>query len=355
MILVLGAGTVGRTIARDISNYDSVTVCDVSLAALKSVDGVRKVKGNIFDHPHILERADAVISSLPGSISFGTVSKILGAGKTVIDTSFMPEDPFRLDRIANAGRCIYVPDAGYAPGLTNALAGHIYAEHKPESITIYVGGLPESDTSPLHHAVTFNVEGLVDEYLRPARMVRDGRIVSVDPLSETVEIDFPQVGRLEGFYSDGLRTMLKTMKVREMSEITLRYPGHLAVMRALVCLGFFSGRRIGGCSPREISEALLSGTDRNFRDMCVTRVTARWDGRRIDYSSVDRYDSSTSTSSMARMTGYSASAFARIVLGGEIAGSGVMPPEYFGFNSSVFRALLRALRSRGIVFRKSVQ
>ena len=145
-------------------------------------------------------------------------------GKAVVDTSFMEEDPFTLDETARRHRAIYVPDAGYAPGATNILSGRMYKKEGVKRIEIIVAGLPVSCTEPFRHALTFNVEGMIDEYTRPARILRAGKVETVDPLSEISAVPFSG-SMYDAFYSDGLRTLLRTVSVEEMFEKTLRYPG----------------------------------------------------------------------------------------------------------------------------------
>ncbi|MBX8640444.1 MAG: hypothetical protein KIY10_03765 [Thermoplasmata archaeon] len=352
MILVIGAGTVGRAIAADLSADTEVTVSDISLSSMKGLKGVTKFHGDIFDRPDLIRKAEVIVTSLPGSISFNVVRKLLRRGRSVVDTGFMPEDPMLLDKSAADGGALYVPDAGYAPGLSNVFAGHLFSTMKPDTIEIYVAGLAERDTSPLHHTVTFNVEGWIDEYLRPARIVRNGRQVSVDPLGEFRTVDFPGAGRFEGFYSDGLRTLLSTVRVRNMLEITLRYPGHLALMKAIRELGFLSDRKIGGCTPRSISEKLFSAIGSGSADRCLTMIRGRKAGRSVEFVSVDSYDRASGITSMARMTGYSAAAFVRLIMDGDIIGSGVFPPEYAGFDDGTFRKVLFLLSRKGIVFKE---
>jgi lysine 6-dehydrogenase len=352
MILIIGAGTVGRAVAADLSRDWEVAVSDISSSSLKGLKDVTKFHGDIFDRPELIRKAEVIVTSLPGSISFGVVRRLLRMGRSVVDTGFMPEDPLLLDNTAASHGAIYVPDAGYAPGLSNVFAGHLFRTMEPDTIEIFVAGLAKSDTSPLHHIVTFNVEGWIDEYLRPAQIVRNGRQISVDPLGEFKKVDFPGAGRFEGFYSDGLRTLLSTVRVRNMHEITLRYPGHLELMKAMREIGFLSERKIDGCTPRSISEELFSRIGGHSDDMCLTMIRGRKAGRSVEFVSVDSGDSSSGITSMGRMTGYSAAAFTRLILEGDIAGSGAFPPEYAGFDEGIFRKTLFMLRKRGIVFRR---
>ncbi|MEM3852650.1 MAG: saccharopine dehydrogenase C-terminal domain-containing protein, partial [Methanomassiliicoccales archaeon] len=237
----------------------------------------------------------------------------------------------------------YVPDAGYAPGLTNVLAGKLFREGY-ERIGIYVGGLPLDGWETMLHAVTFNVEGLIDEYVRPARLVSEGSVGSVDPLEIIKRVKF-KGAEFEAFYSDGLRTLLRTLKTKELFELTFRYSGHLELMKRLRDMGFFSLEKIGSTSPRKMTERLLSVV-RCKRDMCLTCVEGR-DRRVKRYVCVDKWDGRNGLSSMGRMTGFSAYAMARIVLDGGLE-TGVRPPEFFGMIEGHLERYLTLLRKKGI-------
>lgn len=348
MIAVIGAGLVGSAIINDLSSDFEVAAFDRSRKALSSLDIRKTYGGEIFSHRRVIEESDIVITTLPGSISYAVVKKLLRMGKTVVDTSFMEEDPFTLDETARSHKALYVPDAGYAPGATNVLAGRMYKKERVNRIEILVAGLPVRCTDPFRHAVTFNVEGLIDEYTRPARIVKAGRVKTVDPLSEISSVSFSG-GKYEAFYTDGLRTLLRTVSVEDMFEKTLRYPGHLHAMKQLRDFGYFSSEKVEGIVPRRLTESLFGRFSTDFRDMCLTSV-AGFSERKHEYTNLDRYDKKTQTKSMARMTGYSASAMARIVMEGMVDAKGVYPPEYFGFFEREFDAFTTLLRKKGIRF-----
>lgn len=349
MITVIGAGLVGSAVVEDMSRDFEVAVFDKSPKALSSLGISRKYAEDVFSRKEILQHSDVVITTLPGSASYAVVKKLLGMGKSVVDTSFMEEDPFTLDGTARKHRAVYVPDAGYAPGITNVLAGRLYKQENVNALEIVVAGLPLKPVYPFLHAATFNVEGLIDEYTRPARIVRQGKVVSVDPLGEISTMNFGDAGRFDSFYSDGLRTLLRTIKVQSMFEKTLRYPGHLQSMKLLRDLGYFSSDEVGGLVPRSVTESIFSSFDAGFKDMCLTRVSG-FNARKFEYTNSDRYNAKTGTKSMARMTGYSAASMARILLEGMIDVHGVHPPEYLGFSDREFSRFISLLGRKGIRF-----
>ena len=154
-------------------------------------------------------------------------------------------------------------DCGVSPGISNLAVGRAAAAlDEVEEVTILVGGLPADRRRPFGYAIVFSATDVIEEYTRPARVVENGRVVTREALSEVETIEVPGVGTLEAFLTDGLRTLLSTVRARNMKEKTLRYPGHADAMRALRDGGFFETEAmdVGGVSvvPRAVTEKLLS-------------------------------------------------------------------------------------------------
>jgi Saccharopine dehydrogenase and related proteins len=125
---------------------------------------------------------DLVINALPGNVAYKASKRILEAGLDTIDVSFYAEDPFTLHEIAVRTGARYIPDAGVAPGLSNVLAGRLIADlGHVEELGIYVGGIPERPVGPLGYSITWSPLDLIEEYTRPARLIKGGRIIVVDP------------------------------------------------------------------------------------------------------------------------------------------------------------------------------
>src|SRR5207247_9837024 len=141
---------------------------------------------------------------------------------------------------------INVPQCGVAPGFTNMCVGD--ASRRLGTITkvlVVVGGLPQKPTPPLNYRIVFSLEDVINEYSRPARIIENGKEKMVDTLSGRGFLNFPGVGRLEYFITDGLGSLPRSFpKVREMYEYTLRYPGHAEMMNTLRILGFFDGTEV---------------------------------------------------------------------------------------------------------------
>ncbi|HVP22400.1 MAG TPA: saccharopine dehydrogenase family protein [Conexivisphaerales archaeon] len=369
---VLGAGGIGSVAARDFASSLpdwQVTLADLDLARAKSVSTAHR-GGNLVaarldaasgeGMVSFLKGFDLVLSALPGSVGFAAAGACVEAGTDLVDVSFSPEDPFLLDDMARSRGSLLVPDCGVAPGLSNALVGRAVAQlDEVDSVHVMVGGLPVEPSPPLGYVVTWSVEGLIDEYTRKARLIDNGRMKEVDALTGVERIDFPGVGPLDAFLTDGARTLFRTVpRVREMWEKTLRYPGHVEVMSALRDLGLFDEkpREVDGVEvvPRRLTARLLEETLRvpGAEDLLAMRVEVSGRGggthRRFENFVLDYFDRATGTTAMARTTAFTASVVAQQVAMGNIEGSGVLTPEEIGMKADAFDRLIQGLGARGV-------
>ena len=112
---------------------------------------------------------------------------------------------FELDERAREMGVSVVPDCGLAPGLAGVLGYHLVDRlAKPESLKLRVGGLPADPLPPMNYKVVFSVQGLINEYIEPAVVIRDGRLKTVPSLSELEHLTFPApFGELEAFQTSG--------------------------------------------------------------------------------------------------------------------------------------------------------
>jgi saccharopine dehydrogenase-like NADP-dependent oxidoreductase len=277
----------------------------------------------------------------------------------MVDISFMPENALELDRQAREGGATVVVDAGIAPGLSNMMAG--YAANKLghcERLEIDVGGLPVERRWPFDYKAGFAPGDVIEEYTRPARIVEHGRVVVKEALSDPEMVDIPGVGTLESLNTDGLRSLVHTLKMPFMKEKTLRWPGHAELMRVLRETGFFGTEPIeaGGTRvrPRDVTAALIFPRwtfEEGEPDLTVMRVRVEGQegGRSTLYAwdYVDRFDEATGLRSMSRSTGFTATAISRLVLDGTFRRPGVHPPETLGAIPGLLDRVLADLRARG--------
>ena len=161
----------------------------------------------------IVKGFDFVLSAVPGYMGFNTLKAVIEAGKDVVDISFFSEDPFDLNQLAIEKGVVAIADMGVAPGMSNVLVGHACSElEEPTNVKIYVGGLPRIREWPYEYKAVFSPVDVIEEYTRPARFVENGNCIIKPELSDPELLDFPCIGTLEAFNSDGLRSLIKTIK-----------------------------------------------------------------------------------------------------------------------------------------------
>lgn len=248
-VAVLGTGRVGSLIALDLATKHEVTAFDSSTVNLQRLErtnsSIRTVMcelRNTKRYPEMLEGFDLVVSAVPGWFGYYTLKAIIEAGKNVVDISFSPEDPFHLNELALEKNVTAVVDCGVAPGLSHMIAGMDDTQFELEKFTCYVGGLPKIRTKPFEYKAPFSPMDVIEEYTRPARLMEDGRVSTRAAFSDLEHIQAGKIGTLEAFNTDGLRTLLRTMKhVPNMVEKTLRYPGHANLMTTLFDTGLLEG------------------------------------------------------------------------------------------------------------------
>ncbi len=365
----MGAGPVGKAVAFDL--YERVTGSDLVILdrcheCLKEVTGlVSKAEVKRVDlrddeeRYRVIKDVDVAVNALPGKFGRYSWLSAIRAGVDLVDISYSPDDPTQYHVQANDAGVTIVPDAGVAPGLSNMMAGRAYAQlEEVKELKIYVGGIPETPVPPLGYLVTWSPEDLIEEYVRPARVINDGKIVEKPAVSEVEKMLIPEVGELEAFLTDGLRTMLKTLKgVDLMEEKTLRWPGHAEKIELLKTLGYLDKNTLSlngsSVSPADVTAKLfrerLKG---DSKDMVVLKVIAKGrsslDNVEIEYVMVDRYDESTGFSAVARTTAFVASGILKLITEGAIPGPGVIPPEIIGMDESLFSSIAEWLSWRGI-------
>lgn len=374
-IVVLGAGLVGAPMARDLAKEAGihVTAADIddrALAGLSTVQGLETVRADLADKAsllQVLDRADLVVSAVPGFMGYETLKTIIEAGKNVVDIAFCPEDPFSLDSLARETGVTAVVDCGVAPGMSNMLVGHCHSRlDRTDSAIIYVGGLPVLRQWPYEYKAVFSPPDVIEEYVRPAFYVENGALVERPALSDPEYIDFAGVGTLEAFNTDGLRSLYKTLKIPNMKEKTLRYPGHIEKIALLRASGFFDTDpvEVNGVKirPLDLTSKLLFPMwqlKEGEADITVMKIIVEGEvggqGTRMVWSLNDRYDPDTGIHSMARTTGYTATVTACLIRDGRFAHKGVIAPERIGGEAACMAYMLEGLARRGVVYREMVE
>lgn len=374
-IVVLGAGLVGGPMALDLAkeNGFEVTVADIRDEALERVargTKIRIVKTDLADVAQVSKLADEhdlVLSAVPGFMGFATLRAVLETGTSCVDIAFFPEDPLELDSIAKKHSATAFVDMGVGPGMSSVLAGHAFSQlDATDTILTYVGGLPRVRRWPYEYAAVFSPLDVIEEYVRPARYVENGHLVTRPALSDPELLEFPGIGTLEAFNTDGLRTMAKTMKVANMKEKTMRYPGHIEKMAVLRATGFFGTEPVdvGGAKvrPIDVTAKLLFPMWKlqpGEADITVMRVivegTKNGKRTRWTYDLFDTFDAETGVHSMARTTGYTATAAVRMLGKGMFTDKGVFPPELVGLRRPCVDFLLKELEDRNVNYVEKVE
>lgn len=366
-IIVLGAGLVGKAMAIDLAAKFDVTSADINAAALEVVKK-HGIKTQCVDFNDLNELAsvvrsfDLVVGAVPGFLGFQTVRTVIEAGRDMVDISFFPEDPFLLDEAAKKENVTVITDCGVAPGMGNIVLGYHNQRMKVKDYECLVGGLPVVREWPYEYKAVFSPIDVIEEYTRPARYVQNGAVVIKEALSDPELIRFENIGTLESWNSDGLRSLITTMPdIPNMIEKTLRYPGCIEYLRVLRETGFFSYDEIEvkgvKIRPIDVTSKLLFPKWKlkpGEEEFTVMRITIAGDEegeeKKYQYDLLDRTNKETDTLSMARTTGYTCTAAVNLVLEGKFTRKGVSPPEFLGEDENNFNYILNYLKERGVIY-----
>jgi len=373
-VTVFGAGLMGATIARDLvksKRVDYVTICDVDRRRLRElsrkehspkliikVHDVRKRSETV----RLLKESDVGVGALPHGLSDYAIHATINARVDFVDLIFGWR--FGQGEVSSACRrrgITIIPACGLAPGLTNILAMAATEElRRVDEVHIKVGGIPEKPCPPLNYRIVFSFQAVLEEYLREARIVRNGRVLDVPALSGLETIRFPPpIGKCECFYTDGLSTLVQTIRnVRQMDEKTIRWPGHAEQIGTLIECGLLETKPVmyhgQSIKPREFVANLLSEklALHKDEDLTLLRVDVTGKGiggtRRQRFEMVDRYDRRHGVTSMARTTGFPCSIAAQTLGSGRISRKGLVPPE-LAFKGDLREEYLEYLADRGMI------
>jgi len=377
-ILVLGAGRMGHgavfDLVRNSPAVDGVTVADADLSKAQAVAAQfpdKQVDAVAFDAADEVAAVElmgghgAVISCVNywynvslsrAAIAAGANFCDLGGNNTIVDQQLA------LDAEARNASVNIIPDCGLAPGMVSILAELAVSRlDSAESVRIRVGGLPQKPEPPLNYQLVFSVEGLINEYIEPARVIRDGRIVEVESMTELEELAFDGFPSLEAFQtSGGTSTLPDTFlgKLRELDYKTIRYAGHCEKFKTMIDLGLCSSEEVtvgdANVIPRKVFGKLLEmNLPADGPDYVLVRVEAAGvkDGtpRTVRFEIVDSLDVENNISAMMRTTAFPASIIAQMMADGRVRSRGAVPQEK-AIDPETF---LTELRRRGITVRES--
>ena len=374
-MLVLGAGLQGSACAFDLVQQEGVshvTLADIqperAAGFVKPFVGkkVTLAKLDVQDPQALaalLAGHVAVLNALPYYFNLDVTRAAVAGGLHYADLGGNTEIVFnqkKLDAEARARNVSVIPDCGLAPGMVNILAAEgIRRVGAADSVKIFVGGLPQHPEPPLNYQIVYSLEGALDYYTTPSWVLRDGKPARVDALSELETVGFPPpVGTLEAFHTGGGISTLPWAyegRVRTMEYKTLRYPGHMAIMRPIRELGLLDltplkvkGKEI---VPRDAFIAAVSPklTKPAGRDLVALRVDVTGsNGTRASWELLDYYDEARGISAMMRTTGYSLSITGLMQADGRLTARGVQTPD----EAVPCAEYVAELRRRGVEIRE---
>ena len=355
-IAVLGGGMVGSLIATELSKDYNITVIDNEPRNIEGTES-KIMDVNSKEFPVEILNYDIAVNCLPGFMGFKILEILIDKKISCIDISFMPENCLELSEMAMNKNCIIVPDAGVAPGLSNLIIGNIVAKNDVKKVKIMVGGLPKEKNPPWNYKAPFSPIDVIEEYTRPARIKVNGKILVKDALTDIQNFEVEDIGELEAFLTDGLRTLLnsdnKISNVPDLSEYTIRYPGHADLIKKLIKDGSFSNdiiqyqnksitKKEKTC--RELFKEWKLNDEDEFTFMIILATTKS--GKDITYTVYD--ERKDGWSSMSRTTGLTACAFTKLLVDKKISGSGIQCPEKVGQNESNYNFVLNYLKEKDI-------
>ncbi len=380
-VIVLGGGLVGSVMALDMGDDPdyAVTVADKNPATLDMISeksgGRVKTRSDVdFADTGSIESAvrdyDLVIGAVPGCLGYEMMGAVIRAGKSMSDISFMSEDYFEWDKKAKEAGVTLFEDVGVTPGFSNVLIGSaVHQLDEVDDVEIYVTGLPKEPRDPFKYKFVFSPDDCIEEYVRPARFKKDGEVVEMPALSlnENYSFDIPgiDVPEMEGFLTDGLRSLLKTIPAKNISEKTMRYPGTVARMEFLREFGLYDldpvdvkGQKV---APRDLFAAIaypmmkLDEGENEFTFFKID-VTGTKDGKKMRHTFVmyDERDPETGYTSMARTTGFPCVIMGRLVAEGLVDMPGVNAPEAIGSNPAAVKRFIAEMEKRGVTLHQEV-
>lgn len=378
-LLVIGAGMMGSAAAYDMARspqVESVTLADLDKSRVRTaVHHINKLLGTQkvvvakldasrpTDAAKLMSGHTGVLSAVPYFFNLGLCRAAIDSGCHFADlggNNIVVRQEYELSRAAFKKNLAIAPDCGLSPGMASILAGELMREvgGKADALKLYVGGLPEKPKPPFLYQLVFSVEGLINEYVEPAKILRKGKIQEIEPLTEPEPFFLSGFEPMVAFHtSGGTSTMPENFKgkVGECFEKTLRYPSHYELIRGLHDLGFFSSDKIkigkAEVTPRAVTSHLflkkLSGSE---PDVTIMRIEAHNSGCITSFTLIDHYDPATKMTSMMRTTAWPASIVLQMICSGGISKRGGIYQEL----DVPARKFIEEMEARGVKIESSI-
>lgn len=367
---VLGAGLMGRAAAYDLLRHDNtelVIIADNSRSALASASAFlndQRLKTQTFEAAKSAQ-VEKIFASVNSAIAAVHYDYNLNFTRAAIKTkthlcdmggnSAIVDKQLSLNSKAKKAGIIVIPDCGLAPGMVSLFVRWGIDKFSwVDSVKIRVGGLPQNPSGALKYERLFSVEGLINEYIEPVRVIRDYKIQTTEPLSEIESLEFPSpYGVLEAFTtSGGTSTLVDTYKnrLKNLDYKTIRYPGHCVAIRSMYELGYFTEKPVatksGKVIPRHLSRVLF---EKNIpvcqNDVTLMRIIFEGSRNKHEITIIDKATSKPPQTAMMRTTAFPAAIISWMQAHGYIATTGVLPQEL----CVPVEPFITELRKRGIV------
>lgn len=378
-LLVIGAGMMGSAAAYDMvrsPQVESVTLADLDKRQVRAAAfrinkllGAKKVVPTSLDASRpgdaakLMRGHTGVLSAVPYFFNLGLCRAAIDAGCHFADlggNNTVVRQEYELSKLALKKNLAIAPDCGLSPGMASILAGELMREvgGKADALKLYVGGLPEKPKPPFFYQLLFSVEGLINEFVEPAKVLRNGRIQEIEALTEPEAFFLPGFEPMVAFHtSGGTSTLPETFKgkVGECFEKTLRYPSHFELIRGLRDLGFFSSNkiRIGKTevTPRALTSRLfVKNMSGNEPDVTIMRIEAHNSGCITSFTLIDHYDPATGMTAMMRTTAWPASIVLQMICSSEISKRGGIYQEL----DVPARKFIEQMEQRGVKIESSI-
>ncbi|MDQ3749143.1 MAG: saccharopine dehydrogenase NADP-binding domain-containing protein [Acidobacteriota bacterium] len=355
-ILVLGAGRMGHGAVFDLL-YNSPEIKSVTVADY-DFEKVKNLSRQINNHKLQVKQLDvsnfsnvtALMREHDSAVSCVNYWYNLELSKAAIETktnfcdlggnNYIVDEQLALDAEAKTAGINIIPDCGLAPGMVSILAMHgANRFDDTREIHIRVGGLPQNPKPPLDYQLVFSVEGLINEYVEKARVIRGGIIKEIESMTELESLAFDNFPALEAFQtSGGTSTLPETFlgKIVELDYKTIRYSGHCDKFKTMIDLGLCSSEELEADSakikPRKVfGELLQRNLPADEPDYVLVRLEfvgkTNGETKCLRYDIVDQFDEATNLSAMMRTTAFPASIIAQMMAKGEVIARGATPQE----------------------------
>lgn len=383
-VVILGAGMMGHMVAKELSKvpeYD-LSIADFSKENLelvkKQCPKIKTIQADFSkegEAAKVVKQFDLIFGALPKFLASDTCMEIIETGVDMVEISGLDyankseEDRNAMEEAAKKSGATIALGIGLAPGMINVIAGNVVTKmDEALNADLYVGGLPVIREQPWEYKLVFSLIGTVGQFVFPVKVVKNHEIEVIEACSQIKQIEVEDLGTLEAFTTNGLTSLMHTHKnmIKDMKEMTLRYPGHTERMKMLRESGLLSYDEIEfrGAKFRPVDftcEMLLPSwkLKKGERELtvCICDISGIKDGKNVNYhyELLDYFDDDTEYTSMARTTCFPALIMAKLITDGKFKYSGgLCHPEYIGQNEEIFQELMKGLAEYGVVYKETI-